>query len=46
MRRLNSTDESFWRQMVFVTAPSAIYTAVLGVALFMLFGVRQKSRSW
>ena len=39
------TDESFWRQMVFVSVPSAIYTAALGVVLFLLLGVRQKSGS-
>ena len=40
------TDESFWRQLLFVSAPSALYTAVLGVILFLLFRIRQKSRGW
>lgn len=40
------TDESFLRQLVFVSVPSAFYTAVLGVALFTLFRFRQKRKNW
>ncbi|MBW7995436.1 MAG: rod shape-determining protein MreD [Candidatus Glassbacteria bacterium] len=40
------TSESFWRQIVFVSAPSAVYTAVLGVVLFMLFRVRHNRMNW
>ncbi len=43
---LARTDESFWRQLLFVSAPAALYTAVLGVALFFLFRIHQKSRGW
>ena len=40
------TNESFWHQLLFVSAPSAFYTAALGVLLFMAFRIHQKSRGW
>ncbi len=39
-------EESFWRQMIFHTAPSAFYTCILGVALFIMFRFKAATKSW
>jgi len=39
-------EESFWRQMIFHTAPSAFYTCILGVALFIAFHFKSAIKSW
>ena len=39
-------EESFWRQMIFHTAPSAFYTCILGVAFFFLCRFKAATQSW
>lgn len=43
---LARSDQSFWHHIVYNTLPSALYTSVLGLALFALFRFRAPARSW
>ena len=38
-------EKSFWSQIFLHTLPSAIYTSVLGVALFIIFRIKTATRS-
>ncbi len=39
-------EESFWRQIIFYTVPSAFYTSILGVAIFIMFRFKVAIKSW
>lgn len=43
---LSRGEESFWHQMIFHTAPSAFYTCIIGVALFIMFRFKTAIKSW